>query len=296
MKIAVTGSSGLIGSALIPVLEAGGHSVVRVVRNAGGPSDCRWDPATGTIDAAALDGVDGVVHLAGAGIGDHRWSDDYKREVLESRTKGTTLIASTIAALEHRPTVLVSGSAIGYYGDRGDELLDESSAPGKGFLTEVCEQWEAASKPASDAGIRVATIRTGIVLSKRGGALKKMLPLFRFGLGGRFGSGRQWQSWISIDDEVGAIRHLLTNDVEGPVNLTAPNPVTNKEFSQTLARVLHRPSFLPVPSFGPKLLVGPEAADALLFDGQRVLPAVLEKSGYEFTHPRLEAALQSLLA
>ena len=296
MKIAVTGSSGLIGSALIPVLEAGGHSVVRVVRNAGGPSDCRWDPATGTIDAAALDGVDGVVHLAGAGIGDHRWSDDYKREVLESRTKGTTLIARTIAELEHPPTVLVSGSAIGYYGDRGDELLDESSAPGKGFLTEVCEQWEAASKPASDAGIRVATIRTGIVLSKRGGALKKMLPLFRFGLGGRFGSGRQWQSWISIDDEVGAIRHLLTNDVEGPVNLTAPNPVTNKEFSQTLARVLHRPSFLPVPSFGPKLLVGPEAADALLFDGQRVLPAVLEKSGYEFTHPRLEAALQSLLA
>lgn len=295
MKIAVTGSTGLIGTALLPALRADGHDVVRVVRHDPQPADVVWDPAKGTIDVAALNGVEGVIHLAGAGIGDHRWTDVYKREVLESRTLGTQLIATSIAALDHQPSVLVSASAIGFYGDRGDELLDESSAAGTGFLAEVCQQWEASTAAASAAGIRVATIRTGIVLTPKGGALKKLLPLFRFGLGGRFGSGRQWQSWISIDDEIGAIRYLLTHPVSGAVNLTAPNPVTNKEFSQTLARVLHRPSFLPVPSFGPKLLLGSEAADGLLFDGQRVLPRVLSEAGYDFTQPQLEGALSALL-
>jgi len=297
MKIAVTGSTGLIGSALSRSLTADGHDVVPVVRRAVRPDEVavRWDPIAGTIDAGPLEGLDGVVHLAGAGIGDKRWSDDYKRTILESRTRGTDLLARTLAALDAPPPVLVSGSAIGIYGDTGDTAVDESADPAADFLADVCVQWEAAAEPAAAAGIRVAFLRTGIVLSPDGGALAKLLPLFKLGLGGRMGSGRQWWSWISLADEVGAIRWLLGNDVAGPVNATAPNPVTNSELTKTLATVLHRPSILPVPSFGPKLLLGGELADALLFTSSRVTPGVLSGHGFAFAHPDLEGALRDLL-
>lgn len=295
MRVAVTGSSGLIGSALLAGLRAAGHTPVAVVRGGAAPGDITWDPRAGTIDPQAFVGVDAVVHLAGAGIGDRRWTDDYKREIHDSRTRSTNLISEALASIDGGPRILLSGSAIGIYGSRGDEVLDESSAPGSGFLAQVCLDWEAATAVAAAAGVRVAHLRTGIVLSPRGGALKKQLPLFKFGLGGRFGSGRQWQSWISIDDEVAAIMYLLEHDVAGPVNLTAPNPVTNAEFTRTLAAVLHRPAVVPVPSFGPKLLLGGELAQNLLFDGQRVVPKVLLDGGFAFATPDLEGALRSLL-
>ena len=295
MDVAISGSSGLIGTALVAALTDAGHRPVRLVRREPSGDEIRWDPDGGSIDAASLEGIGGVVHLAGAGIGDHRWTDEYKLEILRSRTKSTVLLAGALADLGKPPSVLVSGSAIGFYGDRGDELLDETSPAGTGFLPEVCVAWEAATVAAEEAGIRVAHIRTGIVLSGQGGALKKQLPLFKVGAGGKLGSGRQWQSWISIEDEVGAILHLLTADVRGAVNLTAPNPVRNAEFTKTLAGVLGRPSFLPIPSFGPKLLLGSELADNLLFAGQRVSPTVLEGTGYEFRHPTLEVALRAVL-
>ena len=241
--IAITGASGLIGRALSEHLRARGDRVVRFVRdNSSGDDTIRWNPATGDIDSSRLAGVDAVVHLAGAGIGDKRWTDDYKREILESRTKGTALIASAIGDLasSNGPKVLLSSSAIGYYGDSLDATFTESSPAGSGFLADVCVQWEAAAAPAARAGARTAFLRTGIVLSPRGGALRKLLPLFKLGAGGRMGSGRQWQSWISIDDEVAAIEHLLSSSVSGAVNLTAPNPVTQAEFTRTLAKVLHR--------------------------------------------------------
>ena len=296
MKVAVTGSTGLIGTALTAALAAAGHDVVRVVRReGGGPGTVRWDPKAGTIDAAGLAGIDAAVHLAGAGIADHRWTDDYKRVLVASRVDGTGLLARTLAALDPRPAVLVSASGIDYYGDRGDDVVDETAPQGRGFLSDLCAQWEAAADPAREAGIRVAHTRSGIVLSPDGGALKKELPLFKLGLGGRFGSGRQWQSWIAIDDEVGALLHLLTTDVAGPVNLTAPNPVTNAEFTKTLGGVLRRPTVFPVPSFGPKLLVGSELADVLLYESKRVVPRVLEASGYPFRYPTLDSALRALL-
>lgn len=295
MRIVVTGASGLIGSALTARLKAAGHTVVPLVRRTPAAGEVQWDPMGGVLDPAALSGADAVVHLAGAGIGDHRWTDSYKREIRDSRTRSTELLASSIAAAEQPPPVLLSGSAIGVYGDRGDDPLDEQSAPGEGFLAEVCVAWEAATAAASETGARVAFLRTGIVLTPKGGALKKQLPLFRFGLGGRFGRGRQWQSWISLDDEVGAIEHLLTAPVHGPVNLTAPEPVTNREFTDTLARVLRRPALFPVPKFGPSLLLGGELAEALLYTGQRVVPTALQQSGYQFAHPSLEVALRALL-
>jgi uncharacterized protein (TIGR01777 family) len=295
MDVAVTGSTGLIGTALVAALSSLGHRVVRIVRGVPAGDAVAWDPKAGTIDAGGLDGVDAVVHLAGAGIGDRRWNDAYKRELVDSRVLGTGLIARTVAGLKRPPGVLVSASAVGWYGDRGDEVMDESSGPGTGFLADLCRQWETAADPARAAGIRVAHTRSGIVLSPRGGALKKELRLFKLGLGGRFGTGRQWQSWIALDDEVAAIVHLLTADVAGPVNLTAPNPVTNAEMTKTLGAVLRRPTLLPVPSFGPKLLLGPELAAVLLYEGQRVLPRVLEATGFTFAHPTLEGALRSLL-
>jgi uncharacterized protein (TIGR01777 family) len=296
MQVLVTGASGLIGTALRERLGREGHEVRRLVRGpARAPDQASWDPDRGTIDRAALEGVDGVVHLAGAGIGDHRWTEDYKREIVESRTRSTELLATTLAGLEHKPAVLLSGSAIGYYGDRGDEELDESSGPGDDFLAGVCLAWEAATAPAAAAGIRVAHLRTGIVLAAAGGALKKQLPLFKLGLGGRFGSGRQWQSWVSLDDEVGAIVHLLDHDVAGPVNVVAPNPVRNADFASTLGKVLGRPSVVPVPAFGPRLALGSELADSLLFASQRVRPAVLTASGYTYEHPDLEGALRAEL-
>jgi uncharacterized protein (TIGR01777 family) len=296
MRVAVTGSTGLIGTALTAALADAGHDVVRVVRgDARDPGTVPWDPKAGTIDAAGLAGIDAAVHLAGAGIADHRWTDAYKRELVDSRVLGTGLLTRTLAALDPRPAVLVSASGIDYYGDRGDDIVDETAPKGTGFLADLCARWEAAAEPAREAGIRVAHTRSGIVLSPRGGALKKQLPLFKLGLGGRFGSGRQWQSWIAVDDEVGAMVHLLSADVAGPVNLTAPNPVTNAEFAKTLGAALHRPAVLPIPSLGPKLVVGRDLADVLLFESKRVVPGVLEASGYQFRHPTLDVALRALL-
>lgn len=295
MKIIISGASGLIGTPLVARLRGKGHEVVRLVRRTPAPGEAQWDPRAGVLNPAILEGADAVIHLSGAGIGDKRWTDAYKREVLDSRTLSTSLLARTIAGLDRKPRVFLSGSAIGIYGARDDEALTESSSHGTGFLADVCEQWEAAAAPARDAGVRTVFLRTGIVLSPQGGALKKLLAVFKVGLGGRFGNGKQWQSWISLDDELGAIEFLLDASVSGPVNLTAPHPVTNAEFTRVLARVLKRPAVLPIPSFGPKLLLGAELADALLFTGQRVMPDVLTKSGYSFAHATLEDALRSLL-
>ena len=295
MKIVISGASGLIGTQLVEQLQQNGHDVVRLVRRAASTGEIMWDPKAGVLSASALEGADAVIHLSGAGIGDKRWTSSYKREILESRTITTSLIANTIANMSRKPSVFLCGSAIGIYGPRGDEQLTEVSTNGTSFLADVCEQWEAAAKPASDAGVRTVLLRTGIVLTTKGGALKKQLPLFQLGLGGKFGNGKQWQSWISIDDEVGAIEHLLTTNVSGAVNLTAPNPVTNAEFTSTLARVVKRPAFLPIPPFAPKAILGGELADALLFTGQRVIPAALNASGYQFVHPTLEVALRALL-
>ena len=295
MRVIISGASGLIGSALCSELRSGQHDVVTLVRRPAGAGEIQWDPANGVLPADALEGADAVVHLAGAGIGDHRWTAEYKREILDSRVRSTTLLAETIAACTQRPPVFLSGSAIGIYGASDDRELDEQSPVGSGFLADTCRQWEAAALPAAAAGTRVAYLRTGIVLTPKGGALKKMLPLFKLFAGGRFGNGKQWQSWISLPDEVGAICHLLTRDVEGPVNLTAPNPITNAGFVKVLGKALGRPSVVPVPSFGPKLLLGSELAEALLFTGQNVLPKVLQQSGYRFQHPRLDEAFAALL-
>ena len=296
MKIVISGASGLIGTQLVAKLSSSGHEVVRLVRRSPRSGEIQWNPKSGTLDAAALEGADAIIHLSGAGIGDKRWSDGYRKEILDSRTATTALLAKTMASLSRKPSVFLSGSAIGIYGARNDEQLTEVSTHGTGFLAEVCEQWEAAAKPAVDAGIRTVYLRTGIVLSPKGGALKKLLPLFKLGVGGKFGNGKQWQSWISIDDEIGAIEYLLTANVSGAVNLTAPNPVTNAEFTKVLASVLKRPAIVPVPTFAPKILLGGELADALLFTGQRVIPAALNASGYVFKHTTLESALRSLLS
>jgi uncharacterized protein (TIGR01777 family) len=257
--------------------------------------EIRWDPAAEQIDAPALEGVDAVVHLAGAGIADKRWTPARKREILESRTAGTALLAGTLAKLDRPPEVLVSGSAVGWYGDGGEAVLTEQSPPGAVYLSTVCEAWEAAAAPATGAGIRTAFARTGIVLTPKGGPLAKLLPLFRLGLGGRMGGGREWWAWISLTDEVRAIRFLLDHDVSGPFNLTAPAPVRNAELTKVLARVLGRPALVPVPSFGPKLLLGADLADQLLFLSQRVEPKALTEAGFTFEHPDVETALRAEL-
>jgi uncharacterized protein (TIGR01777 family) len=296
VNVLVTGSHGLIASALIPALRADGHRVLRLVRGAPeGADDVRWDPPSGFVDAAGLEGVDAVVHLAGAGIGDKRWTPERKRLILESRTQGTRLLAETLAGLGRQPAVLVSASAVGYYGDRRDDPLTEQAPPGDDFGAQVCVAWEGATAPASEAGIRVVTIRTGIVLAGHGGTLGRLLLPFKLGLGGRLGSGRQYMSWIALDDEVGAIRHLLAADrVFGPVNLTAPNPVTNAEFTAALGRAVHRPARIPTPLAPLRAVYGRELVD-LLVTGQRVLPQVLETSGYEFRWPEIDGALHAVL-
>lgn len=296
MDVIVTGSSGLIGTALVADLEGDGHRVRRLVRRTPkGPGEVRWDIAAGEIDRAGLEGADAVVHLAGPGIGDKRWTDERKRELRDARVDGTTLLAEALAGLDAPPRVLLSGSAIGIYGDRGDEKLTEKSKPGDDFLSGLCVDWEAAAAPAAAAGIRVARLRTGIVLAPGGGALDKLLPLFKLGLGGRLGSGDQFWSWITLEDQIRAIRHLIDSGVSGPVNLTAPEPETNHTITTTLGEVLHRPTLLPVPRFGPKILLGSEAAEAFLYASQRVFPKVLEADGFTFTHPDLEAGLRSIL-
>ena len=291
MNIAVTGSSGLIGTALAAALRGEGHGVVPVVRRAARPGEIGWDPERGTIDAEGLDGLDAVINLAGAGIADKRWTAERKALLLSSREAGTSLLARTLAGLAHPPRVLLSGSAIGIYGDRGAEVLTESSAPGEGFLPELCRAWETATRPAEEAGIRVAHLRTGLVLAPDGGMMDRLVPLFRFALGGRLGRGRQYWPWVALDDEVGAIRWLLDHDVRGPVNLTGPRPVTNAAFTRALGRAVHRPAVLPVPPFAPALLLGPELARELLFASARVVTAALEAGGYAFRHPDLASAL-----
>jgi uncharacterized protein (TIGR01777 family) len=276
-------------------LRQAGHRPIALVRHAPTGDEIGWDPTAGSIDAASLEGVDGVVHLAGAGINDHRWNDEYKRVLHDSRTGPTALLATTIAGLAEPPPVLVSGSAIGFYGDRAAEELTEDSPPADDFFAHLCIDWETATTAAEEAGVRVVHIRSGMVLSTKGGGLKKQLPLFKFGLGGHFGSGKQWQSWITIDDEVDAIVHLLTADVRGPVNLTSPHPVTNREFTQTLARTLRRPAFFPIPSFAPKLVLGAELVESVVLVSQRVLPRRLEGSGFVFAYPELAPALAHLL-
>lgn len=295
MRIAITGASGLIGTALRQSFENDQHEVVRVVRRDAGPGTVRWDIARREIDAAALEGLDAVVHLAGEGIGDKRWTVEQKRKVLESRREGTTLLAETLAGLSTPPPVLVSGSAVGFYGDRGDEQLTEASRAGTGFLTEVVLAWEAATAAADAAGIRVVKTRTGIVLARDGGALARMASIAKLGVLGKLGSGRQWMSWIALEDEIRAIRFLIDHDIAGPVNVTAPAPVTNAVFTKALGRVLHRPTVLPIPAFGPKLLLGGELASALLLEGQRVLPEKLLDAGFEFRHVDLETALRAIL-
>jgi uncharacterized protein (TIGR01777 family) len=284
MRIAVTGSHGFIGSALVPALERDGHEVVPVRRD-----------NVGTLETGPLHGADAVIHLAGEGVAAKRWTPEQKRKVLESRTKGTSLISETIARLGRKPRVLLSASAVGYYGDRGDEVLTEASSAGSGFLADVCVQWEGATAAAEAAGIRVAHLRTGIVIGRKGGAVAKTLPLFKLGLGGRLGSGKQYWSWISLTDEIGAIRFLLDHEVAGAVNLTGPEPVTNAEFTKAIGRALHRPTFLPVPKFGPALLLGREAAEEVAFFSQRAEPAALARAGYPFVHPTVDDAVRAEL-
>lgn len=300
MRVAVTGSSGLIGAALVARLRQEGHEVVRVVRSGGASGaagdEVRWDPEAGTIDAAGLAGVDGVVHLAGEGIGEKRWTDEQKRRIRESRIKGTTLLATTLAGLDPKPSVLVSGSGVGYYGLRGDEVLTEESSYGTGFLAELCRDWEAAAHPALDAGIRTVFLRTGIVLAPKGGALGRMLPLLKLGLGGKLGGGRQWWSWISLEDEVRLIIHALTSpEVEGPLNAVAPNPVTNAELTKEAGKLAGRPTFVAVPKFALRIVMGGELTDEMILASQRALPKVAEATGFSFTHPDVRSALRTVL-
>lgn len=297
--IAITGATGSLGQALVPFLTTQGHRVRIVTRRPASGDDIHWDPAAGTLDPAALEGVDAVLHLAGESIAGSRWTEAQKRRILESRTQGTTLLAETLARLQRKPGVLVSASAVGIYGNRGDEVLTERAGvrtgPDTFFVEQVAHAWEAATEPAERAGIRVVRARIGIVLTPAGGALPPMMLPIQMGVGGRMGSGRQYLSWIAIDDVVGGLYHALVTDaLSGPVNLTAPTPVTNAAFTDTLARVLHRPAFFPVPEAAVRLLVG-QMADELLLSGARVIPERLRESGYRFRYPDLEGALRHVL-
>lgn len=294
-RVAVTGSSGLIGTALVAALRQRGDEVVRLVRRAPkAPDEVRWDPASRHLDPAVLDGVDAVVNLAGAGVGDKRWTPAYKHEILASRTDSTSAVASAVAAADH-PVRLVSGSAVGFYGDRGDEPLAEASPAGTGFLADVVLAWEAAAAPAVEAGASVAFVRTGIVLSQEGGALSPVLRLARLGLGGPLGSGRQFWPWITLVDEVGALLHLVDHpEVTGPVNLSAPAPARQKDVAAELGRALHRPAVLPAPSPAIRLVLGEFAGEIL--GGQRVVGEALGASGYRFEHPDLATAVRWVLA
>jgi uncharacterized protein (TIGR01777 family) len=295
MRVAVTGASGLIGSALVPFLRSGGHEVLRLVRREAGEGEARWDPATGYVDAAALDGMDAVVHLAGENIAAGRWTVRRKRRIRESRVRGTRVLADALAGMPVPPAALLSASATGYYGDRGDEELDESSGPGEGFLAGLCRDWEGAAAPASRVGMRVVTLRLGVLLTPAGGALAKMLPPFRLGLGGRIGPGTQYVAWIGMDDLLAALLHVLANpSLEGPVNLVAPRPVTNAELARALGRVLRRPAAIPLPAPVARLLLG-EMADEALLASARVVPARLLESGLAFRDAEIEGALRRLL-
>ena len=297
LRVAITGASGLLGSALGPFLTTGGHRVTPVTRQAKPQDAIRWDPASGAIEVSAFEGLDAVVHLAGENVG-VRWTAERKRRIRESRVNGTRLLAEALAALKRPPRVLVSASAVGIYGDRGDEVLTENAAPTgppSDFFVDLGREWEAAAEPARAAGIRVVNLRFGIVLTPAGGALGRMLPPFRAGVGGPLGGGKQWVSWISVDDAIGAVHHaLLTGELSGPVNAVAPEPVTSRTFAATLGRVLHRPALLSAPAPALKLLFG-EMAETALLSSQRVSSSRLIASGYSFRHPRLESALRHVL-
>ena len=295
MKVLITGSSGLVGSALTDFFVANGDEVIRLMRRSAPADSPVWDPENGEIDLAGVRDISAVVHLAGDNLGEGRWNDRKKNSILNSRVKGTQLLSEFFAATEHKPNVIVSASAVGYYGNRGEERVDEASEPGKGFLADVCRQWEEATASAVDVGIRVANLRLGLILSAEGGALKKMLLPFRIGLGGVIGSGKQYMSWVSIDDVIGTIQHIIANEaVRGPVNLVSPNSVSNREFTKTLGQVLNRPTIFPMPAFAARIAFG-EMADELLLSSTRVIPKKLMDSGYEFRHPELGGAFEHLL-
>lgn len=295
MHIAVTGSHGLVGTAMIPAMSKMEHQVTRLVRGQAGVGSVVWDPTAESFDSSVLQGVDAVVHLAGENIASSRWTSQVKERIRKSRVQGTRILAEGLAAMPTPPRVFISASAIGYYGDCGDELLDENSPSGNGFLADTVLQWEAATQPASDAGIRVVRMRIGVILSPRGGALAKMLLPFKLGAGGRVGNGRQWWSWIALDDVVGAILHLLSNDaISGPVNVVSPNPVSNSVFTKILGRVLKRPTIFPMPAVVARIVLG-EMANELLLASTRVQPEQLLETGYQFQQPELSAALQCLL-
>lgn len=289
-RIAVTGSSGLIGSALVGHLKSQGHTVQRLVRRpAISSEEISWDPIAGTVDMDALAGVDAVIHLAGAGVGDKRWSKKYKSEILNSRLLGTTTIAKAVAIV--KPQVFISASAIGWYGESGNRSVVESDRAGDDFLAAVCREWEAAADLAGD--VRTVKLRTGLVLDPTGGALGKMLPLFRFGLGGKLGNGKQWWSWITLHDQIRAITFLLENKVSGPVNVTSPNPVTNSEFTAGLARAMHRPALFPVPAIALKITLGGFSSEIL--GSKKVIPQALTEAGFEFDYPHISSALDKLV-
>nr|WP_030679626.1 TIGR01777 family oxidoreductase [Streptomyces sp. NRRL B-1347] len=294
-RVAVAGASGLIGAALTRSLAAEGHEVVRLVRRAPRTAaEVRWDPKAGRVDTAGLAGCTAVVNLAGAGVGDRRWTDAYKREMYDSRVLGTKTLATAVASLDEPPRVFVNGSAIGYYGTTGDRAVDESAPAGEGFLPSMCVDWEAAARPAQDAGIRTVFARSGLVVARSGGAWGRMFPLFKAGLGGRLGNGRQYWSFIALRDEVAALRHLLARDeLSGPFNLTAPTPVTNREVTAAMGRALHRPTLFPAPAPALRLVLGEMAGDVL--GSQRVLPARLLESGFAFAHPTVDDAVRAAL-
>jgi len=303
MRYLIAGSSGLIGTALAAHLAEGGHDVDRLVRSDSPGSGIPWDPAGGVLDPSALDGVDVVVNLSGRSIGERRWSDEEKRLLRDSRVDATRLLAETIATRADRPSVLINASAVGFYGDGGDRVLTEQDAPGSGFFPELCTAWEAATSAAAESGVRVVSLRTGIVLSDRGGVVSRLLaPLgprwispYRWGLGGPVAGGRQYWSWLSLADAIRAIDHLVASDLTGPVNMMTPNPVTNREFTKALGRALHRPTVLPIPGFVVKAVLGSELARATVLEGQRAVPARLSADGFEFRDVDLDEALRRAL-
>ncbi|WP_030249770.1 MULTISPECIES: TIGR01777 family oxidoreductase [unclassified Streptomyces] len=296
-RIAVTGASGLIGSALVRSLTADGYEVVRLVRHAPrAAEEVRWDPEGGRVDAAGLAGCHAVVNLAGAGVGSRRWTDDYKRRIRDSRVNGTATLARAVASLDdaERPRVFVNGSAIGYYGETGDRTVDESAPAGEGFLPSLCVEWEGATAPAREAGVRTVFTRTGLVVSREGGAWERLFPLFRAGLGGRMGDGRQYWSFVALHDEVAAIRHLIDTDgLSGPFNVTAPNPARNREITAAMGRVLHRPTLFAVPAPVLRTVLGEMSGDVL--GSARVLPTRLLESGFRFAFPEIEGAIRAAL-
>jgi hypothetical protein len=294
-KVLIAGASGLVGSALVPLLKAAGAEVTRLVRSAAKSGEIEWHPDRESIDAAALEGFDAIINLAGDGIANGRWTEEKKRRILDSRVNGTRLLSETIAQLSRKPKTFINASAIGFYGSRGDELVDEESGPGEGFLASVCRQWESATAVAEQAGIRVVKLRLGVILAKDGGIMGSMLRPFKLGLGGKVGSGKQVISWVAMDDVVAAINFILQDEsVRGPINAVAPHPVTNQEFTKTLGRVLSRPTFMTMPAFAARLAFG-EMADEMMLSSTRVAGKVLNDAGFKFQFPELEGAVRELL-